>query len=93
MKITCREEALRAFKLGVLSLKERAQIDQLFDSICAQICFLGEAADIPLPKPLQPETRPHPLTYHVNMSGDLSIPLKTDPINSSNETETRNTVS
>lgn len=65
----CREEALRAFKLGVLSLQERAKIDQLFDTICDKICELGEDAKILLPKPLQPETRPHSLMYHVNLSG------------------------
>ena len=64
---------MRAFKLGVLSLQERAKIDQLFDTICNRICELGDSAKIPLPKPLQPETRPHSEMYYVNLSGGLQL--------------------
>lgn len=64
-----REEALRAFKLGVLSLQERAEIDRLFELCCKRICELGTSRQIQLPKPLLPESRPHSLMYHVNLSG------------------------
>jgi arginine decarboxylase-like protein len=63
-----REEALRAFKLGVLSLEERAAVDLLFDATCNRILHLAAAAQLPLPEALQPSTRPHSATYHVNLS-------------------------
>lgn len=63
-----REEALRAFKLGVLSLEERATVDLLFDATCNRILYLAAAASVPLPEALQPSTRPHSATYHVNLS-------------------------
>ena len=67
-----REEALRAFKLGVLSLEERAAVDLLFDSACNRILHLAAAAQLPLPEALQPSTRPHSATYHVNLSSACS---------------------
>lgn len=70
-----REEALRAFKLGVLSLQERAMIDRYFDTTCDEICALGESSGVPLPQPLQPETRPHSLLYHINLSGTAAEPM------------------
>lgn len=70
---SCREEALRAFKLGVLSLRERAEIDRLFDQVCLQVMELAAKSGLPLPKPLQPETRPHSHIYHINLSGETLL--------------------
>ena len=64
----CREEALRAFKLGVLSLSERAAADALFDATCGRVLQLAAAHGLPLPEALQPGTRPHAATYHINLS-------------------------
>ncbi|EIE21904.1 arginine decarboxylase [Coccomyxa subellipsoidea C-169] len=69
-----KEEALRAFKLGVLSLEERAAVDLLFDATCNRILLLAAAAKLPLPEALQPSTRPHSATYHVNLSIFRSAP-------------------
>ncbi|KAK9830421.1 hypothetical protein WJX72_011676 [[Myrmecia] bisecta] len=69
-----KEEALRAFKLGVLSLEERAQVDILFDATCQRILDVAAAALLPLPEALQPDTRPHSATYHVNLSIFRSAP-------------------
>ncbi|BDA46967.1 Biosynthetic arginine decarboxylase [Coccomyxa sp. Obi] len=69
-----KEEALRAFKLGVLSLEERATVDMLFDATCNRILHLAAAAKLPLPEALQPSTRPHSATYHVNLSIFRSAP-------------------
>ena len=68
-----REEALRAFKLGVLSLPERAAVDALFDATCDRILALAAANGLPLPEALQPGTRPHAATYHINLSSALPI--------------------
>lgn len=68
-----REEALRAFKLGVLSLEERAMVDMLFDATCNRILHMAAAAKLPLPEALQPSTRPHSATYHVNLSSESDI--------------------
>lgn len=67
---TLREEALRAFKLGVLSLGERARIDSLFEATCDRILDLAAAGQLPLPEALQPSTRPHSATYHINLSSE-----------------------
>ena len=75
MLSNCREEALRAFKLGVLSLEERASVDLLFDATCQRILDLSAAANLPLPEALQPSTRPHSATYHINLSSVISLPL------------------
>jgi arginine decarboxylase len=66
-----REEALRAFKLGVLSLNERAQLEILFDATCARICHLAASVGTFLPEGLQQSGRPAANVYHANFSGAL----------------------
>ncbi|KAI3425248.1 hypothetical protein D9Q98_009016 [Chlorella vulgaris] len=63
-----KDEAVRAFKLGVLSLEERAQVDTMFDATCARIRQVAQANDLALPDALRPDAVPHSKMYHVNMS-------------------------
>eukprot|EP00884_Botryococcus_braunii_P003545 jgi/Botrbrau1/13191/Bobra.0351s0004.1 len=63
-----KEEALRAFKLGVLSLSERAQLEILFDATCARICHLAASVGTSLPEGLQQSGRPAASMYHANFS-------------------------
>lgn len=65
----CREEALSAFTLGMLSLEERAEVDIHFDAICDRIMDVGRVHGVTLPEELQPSTRPHSAMYHINLSG------------------------
>ena len=62
-------QAVRAFKLGVLSLEERAAVDLMFDATCQRIAEVAAGADLPLPDALRPDAAPHTQMYHVNMSG------------------------
>lgn len=64
-----RAESLRAFKLGVLSLNERAQLEILFDATCARICHLASSVGTALPEGLQQCGRPATNVYHANFSG------------------------
>jgi arginine decarboxylase-like protein len=64
-----RKEALRAFRLGFVSLAERAQIEILFDATCARIGHLATANGAQLPNGLQPTARPAADVYHANFSG------------------------
>lgn len=64
-----KDEALRAFKLGVLSLEERAQIDTMYDATCSKIREVAERNSLPLPDALRPSSIPGPKQmYHVNLS-------------------------
>lgn len=63
-----KEDALRAFKLGVLSLVERARVDVMFDATCDRIRTLAGEHSLPLPDALQPTAVPGVRLYHVNLS-------------------------
>ena len=66
-----REDALRAFKLGVLSLEERAKVDVMFDAACERIRALAREHALPLPDALTPAAgggAPSSRPYHVNLS-------------------------
>ncbi|GBF89380.1 arginine decarboxylase [Raphidocelis subcapitata] len=64
-----KDEALRAFKLGVLGLEERAAIETMHDATCERIRAVAEAHNLPLPDALRPTSIPGPKQlYHVNMS-------------------------
>ncbi|PRW33729.1 arginine decarboxylase [Chlorella sorokiniana] len=63
-----KDEGVRAFKLGVLSLEERAQVDMMFDAACERIREVAREADLPLPDALRPDAVPHTKMYHVNLS-------------------------
>ncbi|KAI8463251.1 MAG: arginine decarboxylase [Monoraphidium minutum] len=64
-----KDEALRAFKLGILSLDERAQIDTMYDATCQRISEVAEENGLPVPDALRPTSIPGPKQlYHVNLS-------------------------
>ena len=70
----CRDEALRAFKLGILSLGERAEVDTLFEATCARIHDTAAGARLQLPDALRPCGLPLSAMYHVNFSGESNQP-------------------
>lgn len=63
-----REEAMRAFKLGVLGLEDRAQVDMMWDATCDRIREVAIENELPLPDALRPDAVPHTKSYHVNLS-------------------------
>ncbi|KAK9811592.1 hypothetical protein WJX72_006670 [[Myrmecia] bisecta] len=63
-----KEEASRAFKLGVLSLKERAEVDVLFDATCERIRTVAAQSNIMLPEALRGLHSNTAEIYHVNFS-------------------------
>lgn len=69
-----RDEALRAFKLGILSLGERAEVDTLFEATCARIHDTAAGAGLQLPDALRPCGLPLSAMYHVNFSGESNQP-------------------
>ena len=65
----CREQALKAFKAGRISLEERAGIDAACDATLQRIREAASAADAQLPDDVQLICKPAVATYHVNFSG------------------------
>ncbi|GAB4817650.1 hypothetical protein N2152v2_004696 [Parachlorella kessleri] len=64
-----KDEALRAFKLGVLSLEERAEIETMYDATCQKIRETAETYKLAVPESLRPTTLPGPKNmYHINLS-------------------------
>ncbi len=68
-----REQALKAFKDGCISLEERAGMDAACDSILQCIRGAATAVDVQLHVDMQLICRPAVATYHVNFSGECFL--------------------
>lgn len=72
--MVCREQALKAFKAGCISLVERASIDDSCDAALQGIRSEAAAVHAQLPDDVQLICRPPVASYHINLSG-LRAPL------------------
>ena len=66
---TRREQALKAFKAGCISLEERASVDESCDAALQRIISVAAAVRAQLPDDLQLVCRPPVASYHINLSG------------------------
>lgn len=65
----CREQALKAFKGGCISLEERALVDLECEAMLQGIRDTAAALDAELPANVQLLCTPPVATYHINLSG------------------------
>ena len=73
----CREQALKAFKGGCISLEERASVDMECEAMLQRMRDIAAASDAELPVDVQLLCMPPVATYHVNLSGTKSFMMCT----------------
>ena len=64
-----REQALKAFKVGCISLEERASVDRSCDAVLQRIRSVAASMHVQLPDDVQLICRPPVTSYHINLSG------------------------
>ena len=64
-----REQALKAFKAGCISLEERASVDESCDAALQRIRSVAATVHAQLPDDVQLICRPPVASYHINLSG------------------------
>ena len=64
-----REQALKAFKAGSITLEERASVDESCDAALQRIRGMAVAVHAQLPDDVQLICRPPVASYHINLSG------------------------
>ena len=64
-----REQALKAFKAGCISLEERASVDESCDTALQRIRSMAAAVHAQLPDDVRLMCRPPVASYHINLSG------------------------
>lgn len=69
MNALSREQALKAFKTGCISLEERASVDLECEATLQRIREVASAVDAELPDDVQLLCKPPVTTYHINLSG------------------------
>ena len=74
LAVVRREQALKAFKAGCISLAERASVDESCDAALQRIRSEAAAVHAQLPDDVQLICRPPVASYHINLSG-LRTPL------------------
>ena len=74
-----REQALKAFKAGCISLEERASVDESCDAALQRIRGAAAAVHAQLPDDVQLICRPPVASYHINLSGLRSALLHVLP--------------
>ena len=67
--VCCREQALKAFKGGCISLEERAAVDLECEAMLQRVRDTAAALDAELPDDVQLLCAPPVATYHINLSG------------------------
>ena len=72
----CREQALKAFKGGCISLEERASVDLECEAMLQRVRDIAAASDAALPDDVQLLCMPPVATYHINLSGTESCVIR-----------------
>jgi len=75
VNILCREQALKAFKTGCISLEERASVDLECEATLQRIRDIASAVDAELPDDVQLLCKPPVTPYHINLSGQTPSSL------------------
>ncbi|CAL5224169.1 g6809 [Coccomyxa viridis] len=74
LSLSLKEQALKAFKGGCISLEERASVDLECEAMLQRVRDIAAASDAALPDDVQLLCMPPVATYHINLSVFRSAP-------------------